>query len=182
MASWNIDERNVRFFTNTYPQPLIYQPKNFLIPDSELPETILYYISKNASSFVSQKLFNTCKYFSRNQKFAIFRNLTSWRTASAQTSVQAYDISFKIWLTGNIFRFATNGVKNPDIFRSLCYANIKRLEFHYQNLSYNEFLILVRSGNVTRFVVIRGEIKHRDGSWVPLGDIIEKLPLMELFD
>ena len=134
-------------------------------------------MAKNASQFVNQKLFHSCKYFLRNRKFIIFENFSS-RRSSKYFNIN--EIPPIIWVTDNAINLNYTAIYSV-ISRKLCHVHVKELCFAFQIITYNDFRFLVFSGKILTFDFQNCSIKHNDGSWVPLGDILEKLPRVGKF-
>ena len=169
-------------FTHAYTWPLTYLPHGIRFQRFSIPRNIVFYISKNHSQTVWPKLFKSCKYFSQKQQFMMVNTLSNeGGTATLRKVALELDRIFtKIWVIGSFFNVSPYA-NFANIFPKLFYVDVKSLSFCYQHLSYNEFRFLVSSNKVQSFNFAWCYLRHGDGRWVKLGEIMEKLPTIQRF-
>uniref|UniRef100_A0AC34G2L9 Uncharacterized protein n=1 Tax=Panagrolaimus sp. ES5 TaxID=591445 RepID=A0AC34G2L9_9BILA len=161
-----------------------------------MSKPIIKYLLENADHMVLQKLFKTCKYF-----FA--KKLTP---LCYRFRCRDYDVEFpsgilfanenllfvgkdcdteilKNIVISTVFAVTAKNIPIEHLSKQICpyiyRCEAKLIVIYYQELSFNELLLLIGHGNVINLDMCKCKIRDVDGSLVALEKIMEYLPNIE---
>uniref|UniRef100_A0A914PIM2 Uncharacterized protein n=1 Tax=Panagrolaimus davidi TaxID=227884 RepID=A0A914PIM2_9BILA len=151
-----------------------------------IPEKILYYAAKNAtSSTMFQKLLQTCKYFFIVNPVVFVPLLMccsgSWDACNYGGKVwfqfkDSQTLNFKVWIQHQFLNFNGNVSR---IFPWIYKSDAKFIQFgpYMPCMTFDEFMCI--AGNAEELTMFSPSVKYSNGEIVLLEDIIKNLPKLK---
>uniref|UniRef100_A0AC35F6R6 Uncharacterized protein n=1 Tax=Panagrolaimus sp. PS1159 TaxID=55785 RepID=A0AC35F6R6_9BILA len=148
-----------------------------------LPEPILYYLKKNSNPKLLLKLMQISKYFCFKEfPYMVVKDLQNvrkkWVYSTPKYNFQSEvldlsNVKKPLWITKGIICYTKDVSLVSSFLSKVIVCDITNLRLADQIITFNEFKLLISSGNVKNFDFFYSHVEYENGEIVPIDEIMK---------